>query len=82
MPITLIGKKYALDKVCVLNKQVFKYVVMAFFSNNTSILSFVLIGYVTKHVLRAFSVTRLLNARLHKARPKPLLHGVEKPHTR
>ena len=38
-PITLSGKKY------VLNKQVSKYVVMPFFSNNTSILSFVLTGY-------------------------------------
>ena len=38
MPITLSGKKYAL------NKQVSKYVVMTF-SNNTSILSFVLTGY-------------------------------------
>ena len=37
MPITS-GKKYAL------NKQVSKYVVMTF-SNNTSILSFVLTGY-------------------------------------
>ena len=42
MPITLSGKKYALNKVYVLYKQVSKYVVMAFFS---SILSFVLTGY-------------------------------------
>ena len=38
VPITLNGKKYAL------NKQVSNYVVMTF-SNNTSILSFVLTGY-------------------------------------
>ena len=38
-PITLSGKKY------VFNKQVSKYVVMPFFSNNTSILSFVLTDY-------------------------------------
>ena len=38
-PITLSGKKY------VLNKQVSKYVVMAFFSNNISIVSLVLTGY-------------------------------------
>ena len=43
MPITLSGKKYALNKVYVLNKQVSKYVVMPFFSNNTSIVSFVLL---------------------------------------
>ena len=82
-PITLSGKKYALDKVYALNKQVSKYVVMAFFSDNTSILSFVVTGYgcmLTMHVLRAFSVTRPLNARLRKARP--VLHGAEKPRTR
>ena len=44
-PITLSGKKYVLNKVYVLNKQISKYVVMLFFSNNTSILSFVLTGY-------------------------------------
>ena len=44
-PITLSGKKYALPKVYALNKQVSKYMVMPFFSNNTSILSFVLVGY-------------------------------------
>ena len=44
-PITLSGKKYVLNKVYVLNKQVSKYVVMTFFSNNASILSFVLTGY-------------------------------------
>ena len=45
MTITLSGKKYVLNKVYVLNKQVSKYVVTPFFSNNTSILSFVLTGY-------------------------------------
>ena len=44
MPITLSGKKYVLNKVYVLNKLVSKYVVMLFL-NNTSILSFILIGY-------------------------------------
>ena len=42
-PITLSGKKYALNKLYVLNKQASKYVVMVFFSSNASILSFVLI---------------------------------------
>ena len=45
MPITLSGKKYALNKVYMLNRQVFKYLVMPFFSNNENILSFVLTGY-------------------------------------
>ena len=61
MPITLSGKKCALNKVYALDKQVSKCTVMAFFSNNTSILSFVLTGYrfpLTMHVLCAFSVTR------------------------
>ena len=44
-PITLSGKKYGLNKVYVLNKQVSNYVVLPFFSNNTSIVSFVLTGY-------------------------------------
>ena len=44
-PITLSGKKYALNKVYVLSKQVSKYVVMTFFSNNTGIVTFVLTGY-------------------------------------
>ena len=46
MPTTLSGRKYALNKVYALNKQVSKYVVMPFFSNNTSILSFVLTDYI------------------------------------
>ena len=44
-PITLSGKKYVLNKVFVLNKQVSKYVVLMFFSNNTSIVTFILTGY-------------------------------------
>ena len=44
-PITLSGKKCVLNKVYALNKQVSKYVVMLFFPNNTSILSFVLTVY-------------------------------------
>ena len=70
VPITLSDKKYAINKVYALNKQVSKYVVMPCFSNNTSILSFVLTGYVTMHALRAFSITRPLNARLCKAWPE------------
>ena len=44
--ITLSGnyKKYALNKVYSLNKQVSKYVVMPF-SNNTSVLSLIPTGY-------------------------------------
>ena len=45
MPITLSGKKYALNKVYALNKQVSNYVILPFFSNNTSIVTFVLTGY-------------------------------------
>ena len=45
MPITLNGKKYVLNKVYVLNKQVSNYVVLPFFSNNASIVTFVLTGY-------------------------------------
>ena len=48
MPITLSGKKYlqvyVLTKVCVLNKQVSKYLVMAFLSK-LSVFSFLLTGY-------------------------------------
>ena len=60
MPITLSGKKY------VLNKQVYKYAIMLFFSNKISIVSFVFTGYgfFTMCTLCAFSITRLLNARL------------------
>ena len=45
MPITLSGKKIVLNKVYTLNKQVSKYMVMPFFPNNTSTLSFVLTSY-------------------------------------
>ena len=45
MPITLSGKKYVPNKMYVLNKQVSNYVVLPFFSNNTTIVSFVLTGY-------------------------------------
>ena len=45
MPITLSGEKHALNKVYVLNKQISNYVVLSFFSNNTSIVTFVLTGY-------------------------------------
>ena len=44
-PITLSGKKYALYKVYVLNKQVSKYVVMVFFSNKISTVLLVFTGY-------------------------------------
>ena len=83
MTITLSGKKYALNKVYALNKQVSKYVVMPFFSNNTSILSFVLTGYrfmlpCMRFMHLAFN-TRPLNARLW---PDSVLHGIEEPRTR
>ena len=45
MPIILCGKKYALSKVYALNKQVSNYMVLPFFSNNTSIVTFELTGY-------------------------------------
>ena len=45
MPITLRGKKYVLNKVYVLNKQVSNYVVLPFSSNNTTIFTFVLTSY-------------------------------------
>ena len=45
MPITLIGKKYALNKMYALNKQVSKYVVIAFFLSTVSIISLVLTGF-------------------------------------
>ena len=44
-PFTLSGKKYALNKVYALNRQVFNNVVLPFFSNNTGIVIFVLTGY-------------------------------------
>ena len=39
MPITLSGKKYTLNKVYALNKQVSKYRVMVFFSSKTLVLT-------------------------------------------
>ena len=45
MPITLIGKKYALNKMYALNKQVSKYVDIAFFLSKVNIISLVLTGY-------------------------------------
>ena len=45
VPIALSGKKYVLNKMYVLNKQVSKYGVMALFSNNTSILSCFIISH-------------------------------------
>ena len=47
MPVTLSDKKYALNKVYVLNKQVSNYMVLPFFSNNTSIVSIVTFVLVT-----------------------------------
>ena len=44
-PIPLSGKKYALNKVYALNKQVSKYVACRYSPNNTIILSFVLTDY-------------------------------------
>ena len=78
-PITLSGKKcmlnkvYVLNKVHALNKQVSKYVVMPF-SNNTSILSFVLTGYEFMLSWMCFMHLALLDystpAGLCKARPE------------
>ena len=45
MPITLSDKKYVLNKVYVLNSKVSNYVILAFFSNNTSIVTSVLTDY-------------------------------------
>ena len=47
-PNTLSGKKYAQNnyKVYALNKQVSKYMVMAFFSSNTGIFSCIYTGYL------------------------------------
>ena len=68
MLITLSGKKHALNKVYALNKQVFKYVIMAFFSGKISILSLVLTGYMDlcyhAYTLYAFTIARPLNASL------------------
>ena len=81
-PITLSGKKYALNNVYVLNKQVSKCVVMAFFSNNTVYFHlYLLVMDLCCFVHLAF-VTRPLNIRLRKAWPELLLHGAEEPCTR
>ena len=40
-----LNKVYELNKMHVLNKQVSNYVVLPFFSNNSSIVTFVLTGY-------------------------------------
>ena len=45
MPVNLSGKKCVLNKVYALNKKVSKYMVLPFFSNDTSIVSFVLTSY-------------------------------------
>ena len=53
MPITLNGKKYALNKLYVLNKQVSKYMVMVFFSSKMLVLTgygFVLSCKIVVHV--------------------------------
>ena len=44
-PNTLNSKKYALNKVCVLKKQVSKYEIIVLSSRNISILSLILTGY-------------------------------------
>ena len=71
-PITQSGKKYALNNVYVLNKQVSKCVVMAFFSNNTSILSFVLTGYGLCYHACALCIQRSL---LDHSTPDYARHG-------
>ena len=77
-PTTLSGKKYALNKVYVLNQQVSKYVVMLF-SNNTSILSFVLTGCVFMLPCMCFVHLALID---HLTPDYRMLHGAEEPHTR
>ena len=66
-PIALSGKKYALKKVQELNKQVSKYVEMAFFSSKLTTVALVLTGYgfmlLRMHALCAFSIARPLNTR-------------------
>ena len=42
MPITPSGKKCTSNKVCVLNKQVSKYLVIVFFSSKLTVVSLVL----------------------------------------
>ena len=67
LTLTLNGKKHTLNKVYALNKQVSKYIVMAFFSSKLSIVSLVRTGYgfvlpCVHFVHLAFH--RSLNARL------------------
>ena len=45
MPITLNRKKCELNKVYALDEQIFKYVVIVFFSSKINKVSLVLIGY-------------------------------------
>ena len=75
-----------LNKVYALNEQVSKYVVMQF-SNNTSIVSFVLTGYESTVCYHACAsciniYTGPLNSRLRKVWPDSELHGIEEPRTR
>ena len=77
-----------LNKVYVLNKQVYKYVVMASFSNNTNILSFVLTGYGFILPCMHFVHLALLDhstpdyARRGQRSVARVLHGAEEPRTR
>ena len=86
VPITLSGKKYAVNKVYALNKQVSKYVVMQFFSNNTSILSFVLTGYGFMLPCMCFMHLPLLDHSTpdyaRHSWPAVLQHDAEEPHKR
>ena len=64
-PITLSGKKYAVQKVYVLNKQVSKYVIMTFFSRKYSFTcTYWLWICVTMCAFCVFSIPRPLNTRL------------------
>ena len=85
MPITLNGKKYVHNEVYTLNKQVSMYVVMAF-SNNTSILSFVLTGYGFMLPCMCFMHLALLDHStpdyVRHGWPAMLWHDAEEPHTR
>ena len=68
-PITLSGKECVLNKVYVLNKQVFKYMVVALFSgkdNYAFTCTYWLWICVTIHAICTFSIARSLNARLHQ----------------
>ena len=81
-PITLSGKKYALNKVYAINKQVSKYVIMPFFSNNVSIVSFVVSGYGYMLPGMCFMYLALLDHSMPDyARHDQSVAGVEEPHT-